>query len=114
MSNSHQKFFNNISYKSDITDSIYEEVPSEHHSKEYDEIKLVYKKDHSNDVNIKLPYVSPKRADIHSRHKIQISSWMLALIIICSLIAIGVTGVVTFFSTNKILPETQCKYIRVS
>ncbi|VDI15820.1 Hypothetical predicted protein, partial [Mytilus galloprovincialis] len=106
MSNSQQKFFNNISYKSDITDSIYEEVPSENHSTEYD-VKLVYKKDHSNDVNIKLPNVLPRRADIHSRQKIQISSWLLALIIVCSLVAIGLTGVVTFFSTNKILPETQ-------
>ncbi|XP_071156714.1 thrombospondin-1-like [Mytilus edulis] len=58
-------------------------------------------------MSTKLPNISPRRADIRSRRKIQISSWLLALIVVCSLIAVGLTGVVTFFSTNKILPETQ-------
>ncbi|CAC5380341.1 unnamed protein product [Mytilus coruscus] len=107
MSNSQHKFCNNISFKSEITDSNYEEVPSENHSTEYDEIKLVYKEDPSNDVYIKLPNIPSRRADIRDHQKIQIPSWLFYLIIICSLIAIVLTGVVTFFITKTILPETQ-------
>ncbi|CAC5409728.1 unnamed protein product [Mytilus coruscus] len=108
MSNTKQNVYTKSSFRSDIADAEYEEVVVENHSTVYDDALSVQKTDPSKVVHITLPNIPERKAVIHYHQKFQISLPLLFLIIIGSLIAIVLTGVVTFFITKYTLPETQC------
>ncbi|XP_076114758.1 uncharacterized protein LOC143082789 [Mytilus galloprovincialis] len=107
MSNAKPNVYTNSSFRSDIMDSEYEEVVVDYQSLVYDDARSVQKADPSNVVRSTLQNSPQRKAVTHSHQKIQISLPLLFLIIICSLIAIILTGVVTFFITKDTLPERQ-------
>ncbi|CAC5406411.1 unnamed protein product [Mytilus coruscus] len=107
MANARQNVCINKTFSAEITDSEYLQVFSESNSTEYYEISSVRKEDPSNDRNISLQNIPSRQADIHGRQKIRISLWLLFPIIMCSLIAIVITGIVTFYITKEVLAETQ-------
>ncbi|VDI01570.1 Hypothetical predicted protein [Mytilus galloprovincialis] len=81
----------------------YLEVVAEYHLTEYEEAHSIQRANTSNAVHIAVPNFPLNLQRIH------ISLWLLCLIIICSLIAIVLTGVVTFLVTRKTLPKTKCQ-----
>ncbi|CAG2222758.1 unnamed protein product [Mytilus edulis] len=107
MSNAKQNVYTNISFRSDMIDSEYEEVVVDHQSLAYGDVLSVQKSNASNDVRSTLPNIPQRKVITTSHQKIQISLPLLFLIIICSLIAIILTGVVTFVITKDTLQEKQ-------
>lgn len=98
MSNAQQQVFSNSGFSSDIiTYSDLVEVNTETNHV-YDELNSVQTDDPSNDLHIALLNTTPRRT---------------CLIIICSLIAIVLTVVATFFITKETLHKTQCEYVLV-
>ncbi|XP_063399222.1 uncharacterized protein LOC134683842 [Mytilus trossulus] len=82
--------------------TVYEEVVAEYHSTQYDEAHSEQRADTPNPVHIALSNLPLRHQRIH------IPLWLLSLIIICSLIAIVLTGVVTFLVRRGTLPKTKC------
>ncbi|CAC5409731.1 unnamed protein product [Mytilus coruscus] len=99
MSNTKPNTYANISFNPDITDPDYLEVFSTDDT--YENISSVYKQNPQNDYPITSSTNMPNPSDTRGRQKIQISLWLLFLIIICILVAFVVTGIVTFFITKE-------------
>ncbi|CAG2222757.1 unnamed protein product [Mytilus edulis] len=102
MSNVQQNGYIISFFRSDIADPEYMEVVDEYHSTEYTEPCSVQQSDTSNVVHIAPPNIPPRH------QQIKMSLPLICLISICSLIAIVLTGVVTFFVTKGHFQETQC------
>ncbi|CAC5414933.1 THBS1 [Mytilus coruscus] len=113
MSNTQKNVYTNKSFNAEIIDPDYLEVFAT--EEPYAKISSVQNADHRNDKHVTPPSFPPRPAEIHGRHKFQISLWLLFLFIICSLVGIVVTGVVTFFITkdrftDKQFAEIECKW----
>ncbi|CAC5388788.1 unnamed protein product [Mytilus coruscus] len=101
MATAQQNVYTNTSFNAAETNPDYEEEFAE-----YDEITFVQTEDSTNDCNTTIPNIPlPRQADIYGRPKIQMSLWLLFTIFFLFLIAIVITGVVTFFITKERFTE---------
>ncbi|VDI01571.1 Hypothetical predicted protein [Mytilus galloprovincialis] len=105
MANAKPNIYINTSFNTEITDTDYIEVFSTDNT--YDKLSSVYDQDPPNDDPNLSSTNMPTQSEKHGRQKIQISLWLLLLIIICMLVALVVTGVVTFFITKERFSVTQ-------
>ncbi|XP_052065509.1 uncharacterized protein LOC127705230 [Mytilus californianus] len=107
MANNQQNTHINRSFNTEIADSDCIEVFATDDT--YEKLSSVYKEDPYHYDHIRSHTIKPRPSENCYRQKIQISLWLLFLIIICILIALVVTGVVTFFITKERFSVTQCE-----
>lgn len=104
MANAQRNTFVETSFgHSEITDSDFCNEFAESQITKTNTIRSVQKEGPSNDVQVTLPSFQLIHADNNSCKKKQISLRLLFVIIVCSLIAIALTNIVTFFITKDTL-----------